>query len=282
MLSVEATATAGPLISARGGSLRGTQLDLGLRPLLLLLYLPLLVFGLVDFLSLTVMTLAAYTLVPPASASSSLQYTLSIGQDDINKSFTIRWLLGKALSALMRNSMLVQALGAAAGESGGKSNGILSLKELDKADDYRLTSATLEVSRSAEGLLWGSGRARGRLVMEAVAVLGATPVGQVDSSLAFKLRTCLQAQPAGEKFNAASGWQVAETNQVLLIDPEIFVTPGWPLPDFWLPVGSGVAIDLGRALCLSTLEFVPPGKGVAGGGLNIAGEFHLGAARDRV
>ena len=35
------------------------------------------------------------------------------------------------------------------------------------------------------------------------------------------------------------GAEVLTTNQCVLTDPAILVTPGWPLPDFWLPVGAG-------------------------------------------
>ena len=109
-LSVDSGAMAGLLLSARGGSLRGTQLDLGLRPLLVFLYFPVLLFGLVDFLSLTLFTMLAYSLLPAASPSSSLQYTLSLTEQDMNSSFAIRWMLKVALSALMQNSLLVSAL----------------------------------------------------------------------------------------------------------------------------------------------------------------------------
>ena len=162
MLSVDAGSMAGLLLSARGGSLRGVQLDLGLRPLLVLLYFPVVpidlprpppcmhasalsnarirrartacththararthechtnaktctctqvLFGLVDFLSWTALTLLAYNLLPAASPSSSLQYTLSLTEQDMNSSFAIRWVLKIALSALMQNSLLVSAL----------------------------------------------------------------------------------------------------------------------------------------------------------------------------
>ena len=109
-LAVDSGSMAGLLLSARGGSLRGTQLDLGLRPLLVFLYFPVLLLGLVDFLSLTLFTMLAYSLLPAASPSSSLRYTLSLTEQDMNSSFAIRWMLKVALSALMQNSLLVSAL----------------------------------------------------------------------------------------------------------------------------------------------------------------------------
>lgn len=90
--------------------MRGSQLDLGFRPLLALLYLPVLLLGIADFMSVTVLTIAAYLAAPPASPSSSLLYSLSLSQEDLNGSFAIRWVLGLALSTLMRNSMLISAI----------------------------------------------------------------------------------------------------------------------------------------------------------------------------
>ena len=110
VLAVDAGAMAGLLLSARGGSLRGTQLDFGVRPLLVFLYIPTVLFGLVDFLSMTVLTVCAYCLVPPASPSTSLQYSLSLAEEDMNSSFAVRWILKVALSSLMRNSILISAL----------------------------------------------------------------------------------------------------------------------------------------------------------------------------
>jgi len=109
-LSVETGAMAGLLLSSRGGSLRGTQLDLGVRPLLILLYLPVVLLGFIDVFSMTLITVAAYLAVPPASPSSSLDYSLSLSEQDLNSSFAIRSLLGMALAVLMRNSLLISAL----------------------------------------------------------------------------------------------------------------------------------------------------------------------------
>ena len=53
-LSIDTGEFSGLLLSARGGSVRGTLLDLGLRPLLVTFYFPLLLLGVADFLSLTV------------------------------------------------------------------------------------------------------------------------------------------------------------------------------------------------------------------------------------
>ena len=53
-LSIDTGEFSGLLLSARGGSVRGTLLDLGLRPLLVIFYFPLLLLGVADFLSLTV------------------------------------------------------------------------------------------------------------------------------------------------------------------------------------------------------------------------------------
>ena len=69
--------------------------------------------------------MVAYLLLPPASTSSSLQYSLSLTEDDINSSFAVRWVLGVALGALMRNSVLIQALSAAAGGGQGKETSAL-------------------------------------------------------------------------------------------------------------------------------------------------------------
>jgi hypothetical protein len=109
-LTVDVGEMAGPILCARGASLRGTQLDLGIRPLLVFLYFPIVLFGIVDFLSMTLLTIAAYFAVPPASPSSSLLYSLSLNEQDLNGSFAIRWILGLALSTLMRNSMLISAI----------------------------------------------------------------------------------------------------------------------------------------------------------------------------
>ena len=86
--------------------------------------------------------MVAYVLLPPASTSSSLQYSLSLTEDDINSSFAVRWVLGVALGALMRNSVLIQALSAAAG--GGQGKETSALRQLETANDYRLTSTKLE------------------------------------------------------------------------------------------------------------------------------------------
>ena len=109
-LSVDVGNIDGPLLSARGASLRGSQLDLGVRPLLVFMYLPMLLIGIADFFTLTLLTIAAYLAVPAASPSSSLLYSLSLSQQDLNGSFAIRWILGLALSTLMRNSMLISAI----------------------------------------------------------------------------------------------------------------------------------------------------------------------------
>lgn len=279
MLSVDAGSMAGLLLSARGGSLRGVQLDLGLRPLLVLLYFPVVLFGLVDFLSWTALTLLAYNLLPAASPSSSLQYTLSLTEQDMNSSFAIRWVLKIALSALMQNSLLVSALSSASMSKEGA-----WMQRLVSATDYRLSSTSLQVSRTGGGL-FGAGSVSGRLIMDATAVLprgesspqvqGSTP--QDGGSFNFKLRTSLQAQPAGSILNTVNGPMVAQSNQCIFVDPEILVTPGWPLPEFWLPVGSGVSIDLGLGNCINTLDFVA-GEGGSGasGGLQVAGEWRLG------
>ena len=33
---------------------------------------------------------------------------------------------------------------------------------------------------------------------------------------------------------------------LVFANPELKVSPGWPLPDVWLPIGSGVGVSLGE------------------------------------
>ena len=180
-----------------------------------------------------------------------------------------------ALGALMRNSMLVSAVSAAAQQMRDKKGqDISSVGELVKAADYRLESVKLENPG-----FWGGG-ARCRLLMRATAVTGggggaATGVGtgatgaaeleqlyliyyykstNIDTntwrgggiggagtgpSFEFKVRANIEAKPAGTVLMTMDGAEVLTTNQCVLTDPAILVTPGWPLPDFWLPVGAG-------------------------------------------
>jgi len=63
-----------------------------------------------------------------------------------------------------------------------------------------------------------------RLLFDAQAVL------PDESLFSFSLRTSVQAAEEGISF----------------VNPEIRVSPGWPLPDFWLPVISGVVVSLGE------------------------------------
>lgn len=272
-LSINTGAMAGLLLSARGGSLSGTQLDLGVRPLLVFLYLPVVLLGLIDFFSMTLITIAAYLAVPPASPSSSLQYSLSLSEQDMNSSFAIRWLLGVALSALMRNSMLVSALSAAASDMGGKGQESSWLKRVLDASDYRLSSTTLQLSKGAAGF-FSAGPAQRLLVMEATAVVPGE-AGEAAGNFNFKLRTSVQPQIAGSMMQTLNGPVISQTNQCVFIEPAILVTPGWPLPEFWLPVGSGVSIDLGTANCLTSLDIIAPSQ-EGTGGLNVAGEVRLG------
>ena len=175
-----------------------------------------------------------------------------------------------ALGALMRNSMLVSAVSAAAQQMRDKKGqDISSVGELVKAADYRLESVKLENPG-----FWGGG-ARCRLLMRATAVTGggggaATGVGTgaagaaesftcftstntdantwrggaiggagTGASFEFKVRANIEAKPAGSVLMTMDGAEVLTTNQCVLTDPAILVTPGWPLPDFWLPVGAG-------------------------------------------
>ena len=166
--------------------------------------------------------MVAYVLLPPASTSSSLQYSLSLTEDDINSSFAVRWVLGVALGALMRNSVLIQALSAAAG--GGQGKETSALRQLETANDYRLTSTKLEAKGG--GLFGGAGQAQGRLVMDATALLPADPgsSGPITSpSFAFKLRASIEPQPAGSLLMTVNGPQQATSNQVIFDDPEILV-----------------------------------------------------------
>ena len=166
--------------------------------------------------------MVAYLLLPPASTSSSLQYSLSLTEDDINSSFAVRWVLGVALGALMRNSVLIQALSAAAG--GGQGKETSALRQLETANDYRLTSTKLEAKGG--GLFGGAGQAQGRLVMDATALLPADPgsSGPITSpSFAFKLRASIEPQPAGSLLMTVNGPQQATSNQVIFDDPEILV-----------------------------------------------------------
>jgi len=273
-LSVETGAMEGLLLSSRGGSLRGTQLDLGVRPLLILLYLPVVLLGFIDVFSMTLITVAAYLAVPPASPSSSLDYSLSLSEQDLNSSFAIRSLLGMALAALMRNSLLISALSAAAVDMGGKTAQSGWLKQVADASEYRLESSSLDISKG--GFFSGGGKAgRGRLVMEASAVLPAEPGQPSNGNFKFKLRTSIQPQPAGSMTQTLDGPLVSQSNLCIFVDPQIEVTPAWPLPSFWLPVGSGVGIDLGTAISISAFNFIAPSQDGTGG-LNVAGQLRLG------
>ena len=106
----------------------------------------------------------------PLSPSLTLTHqTLSLSlssSPSLSRSHILR-VIGVALGALMRNSMLVSAVSAAAQQMRDKKGqDISSVGELVKAADYRLESVKLENPG-----FWGGG-ARCRLLMRATAVTG--------------------------------------------------------------------------------------------------------------
>ena len=110
-------------------------------------------------------TFASSLSVSHAHSLDSLSLSLS-SSPSLSRSHILR-VIGVALGALMRNSMLVSAVSAAAQQMRDKKGqDISSVGELVKAADYRLESVKLENPG-----FWGGG-ARCRLLMRATAVTG--------------------------------------------------------------------------------------------------------------
>ena len=63
-------------------------------------------------------------------------------------------------------------------------------------------------------------------------------IDDAGAALDFTLRARLDADDA----RAAAPGGAA----LVFANPELKVSPGWPLPDVWLPIGSGVGVSLGE------------------------------------
>lgn len=212
----------GPLFQARQGSLLGSNLSLGLRPVLTLSYPILLLLGPLPGLWLTLGAILLWSISKPKSAV--LSYSLGVAQQDLLGCLVFRTILQLSLDTLMKSSVLGAALSAATGDLNGA-----------------LASATGFEVRGVEV------DERKRLVFDAEALL---PEGAVFS---FQLRTAVTAEQEGLAF----------------VNPEIFVSPGWPLPDFWLPVISGAVLALGK---WNRVQHISPRLN----GLDVKGSLLLG------
>lgn len=108
---------------------------------------------------------------------------------------------------------------------------------------------------------------RNSLLGAAVAAAAGDLQGTLQSATGFKVRS---ADIDGRKlvfnsdaelpdgslfsFTLRSSLQGGGNGELTFPDPELFVSPGWPLPDFWLPVFSAVALDLGSTIRIAQVE----------------------------
>jgi hypothetical protein len=182
-------------------------------------------------------------------ASSVATYRLGLSSEDLSSGTLSRWAVNRAMNHLLRNSvvgMLVESALAASKEQGIATDPMTPESKMTKlAAALEQSSTQLELKKVSIG-------ERGRLVLDAVAIF---PDAGDTSRLDFVVRMTLgpldtqylitsrELEQALTKRHNGCGIMVSNAEIKASFNKDTMGMPlqlfGKPIPDFWIPVGSG-------------------------------------------